>query len=108
VLCIDLVWETVAPFTNDFSHSLEISQGSGVSGLSAAWLLSRDPKNYKVTLYESGSYFGGHTNTVDIPSLTDPSKTVGVDTGFIVCNPVTCKYQLVDEENDIQCKVKGL
>ncbi|KAJ3119974.1 hypothetical protein HK100_000078 [Physocladia obscura] len=64
--------------------------GSGISGLSAAWLLSRDFAQFKVSLLEKGDYFGGHTHTVDIPSLTDPNETVGVDTGFIVCNPVTC------------------
>ncbi|KAJ3089638.1 hypothetical protein HK102_005888 [Quaeritorhiza haematococci] len=63
--------------------------GSGVSGLGAAWLLSRQPEDFSVTIYEAGSYPGGHTNTVDVPSLSDPSKTIGVDTGFIVCNPVT-------------------
>ncbi|KAI8820411.1 uncharacterized protein EV422DRAFT_573937, partial [Fimicolochytrium jonesii] len=62
--------------------------GSGISGLSAAWLLNRDP-SFSVTLYEAGSYIGGHTHTVDIPTLDDPAKTVPVDTGFIVCNPVT-------------------
>ncbi|KAJ3316502.1 hypothetical protein HDU76_001748 [Blyttiomyces sp. JEL0837] len=63
--------------------------GSGISGLSAAWLLAQEPSNFKVTLFESADYFGGHTHTVDVPSLTDPEKKVGVDTGFIVCNPVT-------------------
>ncbi|TPX62019.1 hypothetical protein SpCBS45565_g07091 [Spizellomyces sp. 'palustris'] len=62
--------------------------GSGISGLSAAWLLYKDP-SFSPTLYESGSYPGGHTHTVDIPTLSDPTKTVPVDTGFIVCNPVT-------------------
>ncbi|KAI9350122.1 hypothetical protein BDR26DRAFT_833258 [Obelidium mucronatum] len=63
--------------------------GSGVSGLSAAWLLSRDTDKFKVTLFEKGDYFGGHTHTVDAPALNNPAETVGVDTGFIVCNPIT-------------------
>ncbi|KAH6568063.1 hypothetical protein BASA61_008931 [Batrachochytrium salamandrivorans] len=62
--------------------------GSGISGLAAAWLLSLDPARFTVTVFESGAYAGGHTNTVRIHSL-DNTKTVGVDTGFIVCNPVT-------------------
>ncbi|TPX59769.1 hypothetical protein PhCBS80983_g02187 [Powellomyces hirtus] len=62
--------------------------GSGVSGLGAAWLLAKQPGDFTVTVYEAGSYLGGHTHTVDIPTL-DKKKTVPVDTGFIVCNPVT-------------------
>jgi len=54
--------------------------GSGISGLSAAWLLS---KKHKVTLYEKGGYLGGHANTVDV---TTPDGNVPVDTGFIVFN----------------------
>ncbi|MBU0538443.1 MAG: FAD-dependent oxidoreductase, partial [Gammaproteobacteria bacterium] len=37
--------------------------GSGIAGLSSAWLLS---KNHKVTLFEQDSRLGGHTNTVDV------------------------------------------
>ncbi len=55
--------------------------GSGISGLSAAWRLSRD--GHEVSLFESGSYFGGHTNTVDV---TLDGITHGVDTGFLVFN----------------------
>ena len=35
--------------------------GSGISGLSAAWLLS---KRHQVTVYETGGHPGGHANTV--------------------------------------------
>ena len=55
--------------------------GSGISGLSAAWQLSR--AGHEVSLYEAGDYFGGHTNTVDV---TVDGKTFGVDTGFLVFN----------------------
>ena len=37
--------------------------GSGISGLSAAWLLS---KKHKVTIYEKNAELGGHANTVKI------------------------------------------
>ncbi len=56
--------------------------GSGISGLSAAWLLS---KQHSVTLFEKDDRFGGHSNTVTV-STDDGS--IPVDTGFIVFNPV--------------------
>lgn len=54
--------------------------GAGISGLAAAWLLSRDNA---VTVFEAGAYAGGHTNTVDVTleGITHP-----VDTGFLVFN----------------------
>lgn len=65
--------------------------GSGISGLAAAYAL-RDSAN--ITLFEAGSYFGGHTNTVDITLPTakgasSQSMTHGVDTGFLVFNERT-------------------
>ncbi|WDR06039.1 FAD-dependent oxidoreductase [Devosia rhodophyticola] len=54
--------------------------GSGISGLSTAWLLSR---TQNVTVFEKDARLGGHTNTV--LAATD-SGTVPVDTGFIVYN----------------------
>ncbi len=57
--------------------------GAGVSGLAAAWLLSR---HHEVTLYEAGKYLGGHTNTVD---ATVDGLTAPVDTGFLVYNDRT-------------------
>jgi predicted NAD/FAD-binding protein len=63
--------------------------GSGVSGLSAAWLLSQQKNDFIVTVFESAAKIGGHANTVQVNSLIDPSKSIGVDTGFIVCNDTT-------------------
>lgn len=57
--------------------------GSGISGLSAAWLLG---KRHDVTLYEADGRFGGHSNTVDAPS---GDGRIPVDTGFIVYNEHT-------------------
>ena len=58
--------------------------GSGVSGLTAAYVLSRSGD---VTLYEADERPGGHAHTHDVP-LPDGS-TVAVDSGFIVHNDRT-------------------
>jgi predicted NAD/FAD-binding protein len=57
--------------------------GGGISGLSAAWLLSR---RHDVTLYERDRRLGGHSNTVFVDG---PRGEVPVDTGFIVYNEPT-------------------
>ena len=57
--------------------------GSGISGLSAAYYLS---KKFKVDLYEKEDHFGGHSYTYDIK---DNQKTLPVDLGFIVFNELT-------------------
>lgn len=57
--------------------------GSGISGLSAAWLLS---KKHQVTLYDKNDYPGGHSNTRTVIIDGGP---VAVDTGFIVFNEKT-------------------
>ena len=70
------------PFDDSVSPSpLSIAViGTGIAGMSAAWLLS---KTHKVSVYEQESRLGGHTNTVDVEGPTGP---VPVDTGFIVYN----------------------
>lgn len=62
--------------------------GSGISGLAAAYRLHRYAQ---VTLFEAGSYFGGHTNTLDVslPDAQGRQVTHGVDTGFLVFNERT-------------------
>jgi predicted NAD/FAD-binding protein len=72
--------------------------GSGISGLSCAWLLN---KTHDVTLFEKDDRLGGHSNTVSF-ELDD--KTVDVDTGFIVFNPVNYPnlvklFELLDVDN---------
>jgi len=57
--------------------------GSGVSGLSAAWLLST---RHDVTLFEQTDRLGGHSNTV---SVEGAQGDLEVDTGFIVFNHET-------------------
>lgn len=54
--------------------------GSGIAGLSAAWLLSRA---HRVTLFEADNHPGGHAHTVDV---TLDGITAPVDTGFLVFN----------------------
>jgi len=54
--------------------------GSGISGLSAAYYLSK--KNH-VDLFEKEDHFGGHSHTID---LNFGSEKVSVDIGFIVFN----------------------
>ena len=54
--------------------------GSGISGLSAAWLAS---KRADVTLFEAEPRLGGHSYTVDAVS---GGQSVPVDMGFIVYN----------------------
>lgn len=59
--------------------------GTGISGLSAAWLLARFG-GHSVQLFEKNHYPGGHTNTVDV---TLEGTTHPVDTGFLVFNDRT-------------------
>ena len=57
--------------------------GSGISGLTSAYLLSQ---KHQVTVFEKNNYIGGHTATVDI----DYHQTsYQLDTGFIVFNDKT-------------------
>ena len=54
--------------------------GSGITGLSAAWLMG---KHHEVSLFEAEARAGGHSNTV-VAKL--PDGDIPVDTGFIVYN----------------------
>lgn len=60
--------------------------GSGVAGLTAAWVLARDSE---VTLYEAQSRCGGHAHTHELPARQGGVERVGVDSGFIVHNDRT-------------------
>jgi predicted NAD/FAD-binding protein len=57
--------------------------GTGISGLTSAYLLSED---HQVYVYEANDYVGGHTNTLDV---SFNGQSYAVDTGFIVFNEKT-------------------
>ena len=58
--------------------------GSGVAGLTAAWIASRTAR---VTLFEADTRLGGHADT---HTVTDADgRSVAIDTGFIVHNERT-------------------
>ena len=58
--------------------------GAGISGLSAAYYLS---KKHKVDLFEKENQFGGHANTIKI--AYKPNKEIPIDIGFMVFNKQT-------------------
>ena len=57
--------------------------GSGISGMSAAYLLSQ---HHHITLFEANDIVGGHTAT---KKVSVPSGEYDIDTGFIVFNDRT-------------------
>lgn len=57
--------------------------GSGIAGLTAAYLLARE---HDVTVYEAQDRLGGHTHTHQVPG---PEGPMPVDSGFIVHNDTT-------------------
>lgn len=57
--------------------------GSGISGLTCAYYLS---KQHDVTVFEAADYIGGHTHTVRVDKK---DETSWIDTGFIVFNDRT-------------------
>ncbi len=88
--------------------------GSGISGMSAAWLLSR---KHTVWLYERDDRIGGHTHT---HSIATSDGVQGIDTGFIVHNDRTypnlvrlfgelgVKRQKSDMSFGVSCRNTGL
>jgi len=78
--------------------------GSGISGLSAAYFLS---KRHKVDLFEKDDHFGGHSYTVDVEY--EKNKKISVDVGFIVFNYQTYP-NLIDffKENKIEIEKSNM
>ncbi|GAB2707132.1 NAD(P)/FAD-dependent oxidoreductase [Nocardia thraciensis] len=67
--------------------------GSGVAGLTAAWLLR---ERYRVTVFEAASRPGGHAHTQYVDTASGP---VALDTAFMVFNDVNypCLVRLFGE-----------
>ncbi|MFL2893896.1 MAG: NAD(P)/FAD-dependent oxidoreductase [Candidatus Pelagibacter sp.] len=78
--------------------------GSGISGLSAAYFLS---KRHKVDLFEKDDHFGGHSYTVDVEY--EKNKKISVDVGFIVFNHQTYP-NLINffKENEIEIEKSNM
>jgi uncharacterized protein len=57
--------------------------GSGVAGLTCAYLLNR---RHDISVFEAGNWVGGHTHTVDVQV---DGRDYAIDTGFIVFNDWT-------------------
>ena len=57
--------------------------GTGISGLTAAYLLNR---KHDIIVFEKNDYIGGHTHT---HSIKNGSESLSVDSGFIVYNEMT-------------------
>ena len=86
--------------------------GSGISGLSVSFLLS---KKFEVHLFEKNNILGGHTRTINFKDKYKDS--ISIDTGFIVFNEYTYPdlvsfFKLLDvktEDSDmsfsVSCKV---
>ena len=83
--------------------------GSGISGLTAAYLLHDE---HELTLYEANDYIGGHTHTHE---LEFEGKTWRVDSGFIVYNEKTYpnfikllkKLKIVSQKSSMGFSVKA-
>jgi uncharacterized protein len=80
-----LEWERSMAFTSsmDMPRQSIAVIGSGIAGMSAAWLLSQ---KHDVTVYEKNDRLGGHSNTVMVNTSLGETP---VDTGFIVFNDAT-------------------
>ena len=86
--------------TAETCEELDVSQptvaviGSGVAGLTAAYLLQR---RYAVTLFEAEDRLGGHAHTHEVS--TPDAGMMPVDSGFIVYNQATYPHlvRLFDE-----------
>ena len=83
--------------------------GSGISGLTAAWMLQTQ---HEVSLFEADERPGGHTHTVKVAA--GAQEELPVDTGFIVFNrrtyPIFCrlldKFKVDAQDSDMGFSVQ--
>ncbi|KAG5184791.1 amine oxidase [Tribonema minus] len=79
-------WEPVVATSKGTTLDVAVI-GAGVAGLGAAWHLTKSssPEDVRVTVFEPSDVAGGHAHTIDV-EVDGGSKTVPVDTGFMVFN----------------------
>lgn len=90
---IDSVKEKIPKNKNSSKKQIAII-GSGIAGLSCAWLLD---KSCDVTIFEAEAQIGGHSHSVNVASCENPLL---IDMGFIVFN-IPCYPNLVALFNHI-------
>ena len=61
--------------------------GSGISGMTAAYLLSQD---HDIVIYEADNYIGGHTHTIDV-SIGNIKKRVDNNGIYLIYREV-CQH----------------
>ena len=81
--------------------------GSGVAGLTAAYVASRPGNDVRVTLLEADGRLGGHADT---HRVTDPSgQELAIDSGFIVHNRRTYPTLIrLFDELGVQTQASGM
>ena len=72
--------------------------GSGVAGLTAAYLLN---KNHTVSLIEKDDRIGGHTRTLTLSE--GPDLGLAIDTGFIV---ESRNYQIFSLVKELEVEIQ--
>lgn len=67
--------------------------GGGISGLAAAWALSRHPDRFDFALYEKNDRLGGNAMTVEIPQ--DDGTTIPVDISVTAYIPTVYNHYVL-------------
>lgn len=67
--------------------------GGGISGLAAAWALSRQPDKFEIALYEKNDRLGGNAMTVEIPQ--DDGSKIPVDISVTAYIPTVYNHYVI-------------